>query len=84
MFYILEEIVEHIMLFLNIPDRPFLTALVKGVLTGFTFFVTVRIARFAMYSITSKYFVNDIKLSLVAGCIIFFLSLLVSFVDRNK
>ncbi|MGP5495642.1 hypothetical protein ACTXNC_13325 [Psychrobacter celer] len=29
MFYILEEIFEHIMMFLNIPNRPFFTALVK-------------------------------------------------------
>lgn len=84
MFYIFEEIVEHIMIFFNIPDRPFLTALVKSIILGFIFFLFMRIARFIVDSITLKYFVDDIKLSLIAGCIVFTVSLLVSFFERNK
>ena len=77
MFYILEEIVEQIMLFLNIPNRPFLTALVKSFLSGLVFFLVVRVARFIKDSIIAKYFVDDIKLSLIAGGIVFTVSLLV-------
>lgn len=84
MFYILEEIVEHIMMFLNIPNRPFLTALVKSILSVLAFFFVVRIARFIRDSIVSEYFVDDIKLSLIVGGIAFTISLLVSFFERNN
>ena len=76
MFDILEGIVEHIILFFNIPNRPFITALVKSVLSALAFFFVVRIARFIKDSIVSKYFVDDIKLSLIIGGIAFTISLL--------
>ena len=46
MFDILESIVEHIMLFFNIPDRPFLTALVKAIVITLMTFIVMRLARF--------------------------------------
>lgn len=51
MFDILEGIVEHIVLFLNIPNRPFLTALVKAMIIFLITFTTLRLARFLVKSI---------------------------------
>lgn len=68
MFYILEEIVEHIMLFLNISNRPFLTALVKAIVITLLTFTVMRSARFFFESIKSGYLIEDIKTSLIIGC----------------
>lgn len=68
MFDILEGIVEHIMLFFNIPDRPFLTALVKAIVITLMTFTVMRSARFFFESIKSGYLIEDIKTSLIIGC----------------
>ena len=77
MFDILEGIVEHIMLFFNIPDRPFFTALVKWILISFILFVTARIIRL-FQSFGSAYLLDDAKLCIALG---FFLAVVSLFFD---
>lgn len=83
MFYILEEIVEHIMLFLNIPNRPFLTALVKAMIITLIVFIGMRIARFFVESIASGYLVDDMKTSLIIGCGLAMLVLLFDLFEKK-
>lgn len=73
MFDILKGIVEHIMLFFNIPDRPFLTALVKAIVITVTTFIVMRFARF---------FFESIKTSLIIGCRLAMLML--DLFEKNK
>jgi len=81
MLDILEGIVEHIMLFFNIPDRPFLTALVKGVVISSSFFIGMRLGRFFFQSITSEYVVGDAKVCIILGFCAALLSLLLNAMD---
>lgn len=81
MFDILEGIVEHIMLFFNIPDRPFLTALVKGVVIAVGFFIAMRIGRFFFQSITLGYILGDAQVCIILGFCAALLSLLLNAMD---
>ncbi len=83
MFYILEEIVEHIMLFLNIPDRPFLSALIKAIIITILVFIGMRTARFFVESIASGYLIDDLKTSLIIGCGLALLMLLFDLFEKK-
>lgn len=80
MFDILEGIVEHIMLFFNMPDRPFITAFIKWVLLTTIFFTVVRLFRL-FQSLGSAYLIDDIRLCVVLGFCAALLSFLLNAMD---
>lgn len=84
MLNILEEIVEHIMLFLNISDRAFLTALVKAILIALITFIVIKLARFFVESIRSGYLIENIKISLIISIGLSVLMLLFNLFEKNK
>lgn len=82
MFGIFEGIVEHIMLFFNIPDRQFLTALVKWATIATILFTAARVIRFFQSS-GSAYILDDIKLCLALGLFLAAVSLFFDLVEKK-
>lgn len=83
MFDILEEVVEHIMLFLNIPNRPILSAVVKGILISFIIFIVMRGARLFFQDITSAYIIDDAKLCIASGIFLAAISLFFDLIEKK-
>lgn len=83
MLDILEEIVEYIMLALNIPNRPFLTALVKWLVLASILFTVMRIGRF-FQSLGSAYILDDAKLCIALGLLGTVVSLFFDLIENKK
>lgn len=78
----MEGIVEDIILVLHIPNRPFLTALVKRVLITVIFFITARVIRLFQL-LGSEYILDNIKLSIALGFFLAEVSLFFDLIEKK-